>query len=166
MKVPKKVLLEVKADASCTVIQHEPEYFEVEFAVGSVGHQSLIKWSEGDVIDPLVTVQIDVARVPPATLAGTLAAIQTEAQCIVYHCAPLSAAGIAAAVVIPPPLLGAPPPASVNIHHAKVALTFLLDKLASPPATYPAISALPLGTYVCTILYAYKNSQHRTWVYK
>lgn len=161
MKVPDDVLRAVSKCRECRVVRHKVDnypYSEVHFVVGSAGHKALIAWSERYVVDPLVTIIIVPARVPVAALAAA-AAVSLEAQSIAVHCAPLSAAQIGApgfAIAAGPIPM---PPANVNVHHAKVALTFLLATLQNPPAAlYPAITAIPVGSYVCTVQYAYRNS--------
>jgi hypothetical protein len=160
MKVPLGVLKQVRVDKSCAVTEHDKDYFEVVFPVGSVGHRALIDWSGEGIVDPLVTVIVDAEKFS----GGNAAAVQSEARSVVRHCAGLTAADIASGVPLPAPVPGAP--MSCNIHHAKVALTFLLQCLAAPPPTYTAINSTPSANYLCTVQYAYRNSLHRTDVYK
>lgn len=168
MKVPDDVISNVAKCGDCRVVRHVVDgfpYAEVTFLMGSAGHKALIEWSERRVVDPLVTIIEDPALRPPAFAAAAAAAVCAEARSIAMHCAPLTAANCATGVAVAGPVLM--PAASVNIHHAKVALTFLLTTLQNPPAAlYPAISAIPVGSYVCSVQYAYKNSQQLVHVHR
>ena len=155
MRVPECVLALV---SRCPTTDYECEggYHVLHFRINSDGHSHLVDWASSGVVDPFVTAFID-----PTMRASAAAAC--EARSIVQYCAELSADDCRLHVMGPPL---AAPCRGVNIHHAKVALTYLLTTIAAPPQTYVAINALRSGEYICTIQYAYKNSLQSTDVCK
>lgn len=92
---------------------------------------------------------------PPPALVGPLL---NEAQSIINLMAPLliddfPAAGIP---VLPGPLSA--PFWMSNVHHAKVAVTALLQALSNPGANFPVIDALHAGHYICHVAYTWRGA--------
>jgi hypothetical protein len=69
-------------------------------------------------------------------------------------------------VVLGPPLN--PQPLYVTIPHAKVALPALLDRIRTlhDPHSYPLISRLPLGSYICDIALLWSNAGQTIALFK
>ncbi len=117
-------------------------------------------------VDPLVHAifdpSIDIQRSPSSPPVNLSFQILREANSIINHVAPLLIAdfppvGIPA---LPGPL---PRPLQiVNIQHAKVAVTALLEAIANPGANYPVINALHSGTYVCDVVYQWRGGSNIT----
>ncbi|GMF41120.1 unnamed protein product [Phytophthora fragariaefolia] len=96
---------------------------------------------------------------PPVNLAFQ---IFTEVNSIINHMAPLRIADFTPVgiPVLPDPLPG--PLLMVNIRHAEVAVTGLIEAIANPGANYPVINALNTGVYICDVQYAWTGGTHIT----
>lgn len=135
--------------------------------VGSAAWEVYQDWacSLGEV-DPLVQAvfapSVDIQRSASSPPVGLAFQIQTEANSIINHMAPLLVADFppVGAPALPGPLPG--PLMLVNIRHAKVAVTALLEAIADPGANYPVINALHAGVYICDVQYAWTGGSHIT----
>lgn len=97
---------------------------------------------------------INSGVVPDRALVGSLL---LEAMSIMVHMSPLTVQAFATGLpAIPPPLRAVPP--GVQFHHAKVATVPLVEQLQSPPASYPALSSLGPGSYICHLYYQWTGA--------
>lgn len=56
--------------------------------------------------------------------------------------------------------IGAPlagPPAHIRVHHAKMALSALMQAIQNPPDNYPILNSLKSGSYICTMNQQWAN---------
>jgi len=113
-------------------------------------------------VDPMVqavfapTVDIETsASSPPAALAHR---IQREANSIINHMAPLLVADFPVGGIpsLPGPLQA--PTMMTNVHHAKVAVTALLETISNPGANYQVINGLRPGVYICHVQYGWRGA--------
>ena len=110
---------------------------------------------------------------PSANIIGTTIVpanglqIQNEASSIVNHYAPFTAANFNG---IPSPAIPGPIPAPqmpTNVLHAKIALHALHQRIQNPQdPNYPALSALPSGSYICNVLIQWANVAQTTALFK
>jgi hypothetical protein len=115
------------------------------------------QWVENEDVDPFVTPRHD----PPQRIAGTafdpmLVDIVNEIRsaCHLYNF--LHAQSFEVAYVMPPPL---PRPGRICFfHHGKIALRRLPEAMFTAPPTYPILSALRPGHYICHLALRYANS--------
>lgn len=117
-------------------------------------------------VDPLVHAifdpSIDIQRSPSSPPETMGIPILREANSIINHVAPLL---IADFLPVGIPALPGPLPRPlqiVNIHHAKVAVTALLEAIANPGANYAVINALHSGTYICDVVYQWRGGSNIT----
>lgn len=125
--------------------------------------------SELGEVDPVVSALISPSDVlVGTTLVPNLAlygALQLEANSLIYHHAPLLMQAFEGGVpVIPGPLAAVPLP--ITVHHAKVAVTSLINSIQHPPPAYPIISGLGAGGYICTVWYVWTGAVVTVDVFK
>jgi hypothetical protein len=94
---------------------------------------------------------------PPALIIPLL----NEVRSIIAHMAPLRAADFAAPIPVFPAIPGpiAPiAPLAVNVHHAAIAVTALLEKIRDPGPLYPVINGFQNTCYICHIVYTWQEA--------
>ncbi|KAI3639184.1 hypothetical protein MIR68_002714 [Amoeboaphelidium protococcarum] len=128
------------------------------------------KWAGGIDKDPRVGANfgpgpnlVNSALVPTDNLIGS---IQREARSIVNHYAGLRAQDFENEnhPQIGPPLPA--PPIFTRIHHAKLALSSLMNRIQDPPNDYPVLRSLRSGSYICTIDQQWANAGVEIVVFK
>jgi hypothetical protein len=111
---------------------------------------------------------VDAFCAPPAAIVGSALApglalhgfIQNEANSIIQHLSPLNRAafggpgGTLVAPLAGPVVAPAPP---YQVHHSRMALSVLLREIQQPSALYPTITALGVGSYICTVRETWAN---------
>jgi hypothetical protein len=118
--------------------------------------------SLGDV-DPAVTV-LFAPDAPGKVLCPApelIIPLLNEVRSIIAHMAPLRAVDFAAPAPVLPVIPGpiAPiAPLAVNVHHAAIAVTALLEKMRDPGPLYPAINRLQNACYICHIVYTWQEA--------
>jgi hypothetical protein len=106
------------------------------------------------VVAPTVDIQTSASS-PPAALGLQ---IQREANSIINQMATFLTADFPAGGI---PVLPGPLPAPImmtNVHHAKVAVTALLQAISDPGANYPVINDLHAGVYICHVQYGWRGA--------
>ncbi|CAK4370070.1 unnamed protein product [Aphanomyces euteiches] len=131
--------------------------------VGSKSWELYKNWacSLGEV-DPMVqavfapTAAIQQSCLSPPNAMGI--GIMNEANSIINHMAPLLIADfpVGGIPALPGPL--ANPIMMANIHHAKVAVTALIEAISDPGANYGVINALRPGVYICHVQYGWRGA--------
>ena len=84
--------------------------------------------------------------------------IQRESNSIIYYYAPLRMQDFRNQVL---PEIGIPlvaPRPLVNIKHATIALSKLMQRIQNPPANYPTLNSLCSGSYICTVVQQWSNA--------
>lgn len=93
--------------------------------------------------------------IPPDAQLG---ALLRKANWMISHCSTLRINDFAGGVM---PAIGGPGigflPLPIAVYHASVAGNFLINLLQNPPAAYPAINSLGIGTYICTVQYLWSG---------
>jgi hypothetical protein len=115
--------------------------------------------SLGDV-DPAVTV-LFAPDAPGKVLCPApelIIPLLNEVRSIIAHMAPLRAVDFAAPAPVLPVIPGPIAPLAVNVHHAAIAVTALLEKMRDPGSLYPAINRLQNACYICHIVYTWQEA--------
>jgi hypothetical protein len=134
---------------------------------GDEAWQVYEQWAETVTDDPGVTAMFT----PRAGTIGTIICpnvalafpIMLEANSIIHHYAPLSVDQVFTAPLLPAVLPTIPGPLNgfpampIYVHHAKVALSGLIQRIQDPPANYPTIFGLGLGSYICHVHQQWAN---------
>jgi hypothetical protein len=123
------------------------------------------QWVENEDVDPIVTPRYD----PPQRIIGTAFDpmrndIIYEIRSACHHYSLLRAPSFAVAPVLPRPLPA--PPIHFFFHHSKIALIRLPEAMFNTPPTYPILSSLLPGHYICHLLVQYANSNFEMVVHK
>jgi hypothetical protein len=95
--------------------------------------------------------------------------ILMEANSIIYHYAHLLAQHFLPLPAAPPAIpgpLNVMPILPIYVHHAKLALSGLIQRIQDPPGNYPTLSGLASGSYICHVQQIRVNCILVTALYK
>jgi len=162
-KIPKKVLDEMKAKgAKVEKLEGEELYSVTNITYKDKAWDVYEAWGEtidgdprvGSGFFPLDSI-IGTALCPEDAL-GVL--VMREANSIIHYYAPLRRDDFNGNI-LPEigPILRAPR-MLINVHHASIALSKLLQRIQNPPYNYPTINSLRSGSYICTINQQWANA--------
>ncbi|KAI3630466.1 hypothetical protein MIR68_011901 [Amoeboaphelidium protococcarum] len=170
-RIPLNVIKEMAANgATVNKLEGEELYSVTGITFEDNAWMTYEKWAGGIDKDPRVGANFG----PGPNIANTVLAppnhlghdIQCEARSIVHHYAGLRAQGFENGnhPQIGPPLPA--PPIFTRIHHAKLALSSLMNRIQDPPNDYPVLRSLRSGSYICTIDQQWANAGVQIVVFK
>jgi hypothetical protein len=160
-KVPKNTIGDMLVSGA-TVKEVEENLFSISNV--NYGDQAWLvyqKWAMKCKADPRVGAGffppgsiINTALVPHSDLVHH---IQIEANSIITHYSDLRMEDFEGEndPELPDPLPA--PEMMINIHHASIAVSKLMQTIQNPPGNYPTIRGLKAGSYICTVNQQWSN---------
>ncbi|KAI3658392.1 hypothetical protein MP638_001392 [Amoeboaphelidium occidentale] len=162
-KIPLNVINELSANGACVNKLEGEEFYSVtEITFGDKAWITYEKWASGINKDSRVGANFgpgpDIVNTALLPSDNFVAAIQREARSIIHRFAGLNVQDFENGNQ---PQIGPPipaPPIFTRIHHAKLALSGLMNRIQDPPLDYPVLRALRSGSYICTIDQQWANA--------
>lgn len=160
--IPESVIAEMIM-AGCTQEEVSGESPSLRTRVGSPAWKVYADWaSELGEVDPAMLPFWDPPPQNPPAQAGL---ILSEVASVITHCAHMNMQSFAMG---PPgiPLPLAAPQLPIFVHHARVAVTGIVERIQNPPRNYPTLSNLGSGSYICDIEYRWTRATVVVAIYK
>lgn len=162
-KIPKKVLNEMQdRGALVEKLEGEDLYSVTEIVYGDEAWKVYEDWGNTIDGDP----RVGAVFAPPENILGTVLCpnvqlafeIYQETNSIILHYAPKRIGDFRNedSPEIPGPV--AAPRPHVNVHHATIALSKLMQRIQNPPNNYPILDSLRSGSYICTVNQQWSNA--------
>ena len=162
-KIPKNVLHEMQdLGALVEKLEGEDLYSVTEIVYGDEAWKVYEHWGNTIDGDP----RVGAVFAPPENIINSVLCpddalgipIQREVNSIILHYAPLRIGDFRNEDLpeIPGPVV-APRP-HVNVHHATITLSKLMQRIQNPPNNYPILYSLRSGSYICTVNQQWSNA--------
>lgn len=162
-KIPTKVLNQMKENGALVdKLEGEDLYSVTDVVYGDKAWKVYEDWGNNIDGNPIVLAGF----FPSKNIVGSVLCpddavcfqIQRDANSIIHYYAPLRRDIFQDNdfTKIGPPLHA--PRMGVSVHHAKIALSKIPERIRTPPDDYPALRSLKSGSYICNIQQTWANT--------